>query len=170
MKPEAASPAKPREAAPAGAPEKSSRFKKVAIVGGVALATLATAYGVGRLQGAANTRAADERAQGEVDKREQTEGALASEKARVQRLEARRRLHLALLALDDRNFGIAQEHVTAAGKLLTASAPEKDSELSKLASEITSEKLVATEDLGVQRGRLVGWARRMDAAMPPLKP
>lgn len=168
---EPAAPEKPAPKPPAAAPAaKSSTLKKALIGAGVGLFTLLAAYGVGRMQGTQTAKQAEKRAEEAAAERQQTKETLAGEQARVERLEARRRIHLALLALDDRNFGIAQEHVSAAAKLLEKSAPQADSELAKLATELSTEKLVATEDVGVQRRKLIGWARRLDEAMPPLKP
>lgn len=149
---------------------KAGAGKKALIGAGVGLALLAVTYGVGRYQGAQTAGAADERAKEAANERAKSETSLSSERARVTQLEARRRVHLALIALDARNFGIAQEQLTNAGKLIQNSAPAKDSELAKLGDELASSRLVATEDMGSQRSKLLAWTQRFDAALPPAKP
>jgi hypothetical protein len=158
------------EATPAEKPAAPSGPKKVLIGVGVGFVALALAYGVGRLQGSQAVGAADDRAEAAAAEREKAEKAVTSEKAVSLQLEARRRLHLALLALDDRNFGIAQQHVAVAAKLIEKSGAPKDGDLGKLGEELAKERLVATEDVGTQRGKLLGWAKRFDAAKPPAEP
>jgi hypothetical protein len=155
---------------PVEAKTSASTSKKALIGAGVGLVLLAVTYGVGRYQGAQTAGAADHRAEAADGERAKTEATLSSERARATQLEARRRLHLALMALDARNFGIAQEHVTEAGKLIQKSAPAKDSELAKLGDELATTRLVATEDLGSQRSKLLAWTQRFDSALPPAKP
>jgi hypothetical protein len=164
VKAEPVAPAPPRTDAPP--PPKA---KKLLIGGGIALILLLAAYGGGRLQGASAAREADDRAKAAAEKSEQAAKALAAERAQIERLEARRRLHLSLIALDERNFGIAQKHLAASAKLLERSTP-KDGELAKIAAELSAERLVATEDLAAPRGKVLGWVRRIDQAMPPPAP
>jgi hypothetical protein len=99
------------------------------------------------------------------DLKKQQETALANMRAgesKVAKLEARRRLHLAIVAVDDRNFGIAQRELEEAAKALAASHPAAGSEIEKLKTQLSSAKLVATEDLGVQRLRILAWANALD--------
>jgi uncharacterized protein HemX len=167
VKPEA-TPADKRPAAEKSAATSGS--KKALIGAGIGLVAIAVAYGVGRVQGGQATSAADERAKAAASEREKAGQALSDEKGVTQRLEARRRLHLALVALDERNFGIAEQHVAAAGKLIQKSGAPKDGEMAKLGDELASGRLVATEDVGSQRSKLLGWAKRFDATMPPAEP
>lgn len=79
---------------------------------------------------------------------------------RVVRLEARRQLALALSAVDERNFGIASEHLTSAGRTMQK-APTGD-EMVKLAVELQKFRLVATENLAEQRSRILAWGKTLD--------
>ena len=92
--------------------------------------------------------------------------ALEIERGKVARLEGRRRLHLALVALEDRNFGIAQEQLGAA-RTSFVGASGADPELAKIATELEAYKVVATDDVGEQRKKLLDWCRRVDNLMPP---
>jgi F0F1-type ATP synthase membrane subunit c/vacuolar-type H+-ATPase subunit K len=155
--------ATPRAAAEVAAPPVAPRSRTKGLLIGIALGLVAllAAYGAGRLQGAQATNAAEDRA-------EASSQVTTELQATLLRFEARRKLHLALLALDERNFGIAQQHVSEAGGLLTKSGPAGG--VPSLAAELSGAKLVATEDLGAQRGRVIGWARKLDAALPAVAP
>ena len=147
--------------------------KGIAIGVVVALATAGAAYGVGRFQGNVRVADAEQRANAATSA-SASAMALSSvatdiERGKVARLEGRRRLHLAIIALDDRNFGIAQDHLTAA-RAHFGSAKGKDPELDKLGTEIEAFKIVATDDVGEQRKKVLEWAKRLDELMPPAKP
>lgn len=91
------------------------------------------------------------------------------ERGKVARLEARRRLHLASLALDEKNFGIAQEHLTAArGHLLAAKGSDND--VTKLAAELDTLKIAAADDVNEPKQKILGWTKRLDDLMPLAKP
>lgn len=147
--------------------------KQMAIGVSVALVCVGVAYGVGRMQTAGKIEEAEKR----VHAAESASASAASnvrmqlevEKATVSRLEARRRLHQALIALDERNFGTAQEHLAAARSLL-ASSKGQDPELTKLSADIDALKLVATEDVGEQRTKVLAIVKRLDELVPPAKP
>jgi hypothetical protein len=145
---------------------KQSRFKRVLAGLGAFLASVSIAYAAGRVQTRTQIQDAESHAKDLDTKRLAGVQDLRVEHQKVQRLDARRHLHLSLLALDERNFGIAQSELAATGKLLSDSAPEPNSDLSKIATEVQKHKLVATEDLSVQRQKLVGWARAIDSALP----
>lgn len=131
---------------------------------------LVVAYTVGRVQTASHVTEAEKKVDKAHETQKQTSTQLDSEKALVDRLEARRRLHLALLALDQRNFGIADAHMGAAAKLLARSQPAADSDLGKLEKQVGAFKLVATEDLAGQRQKILDMAHRFDELVPPAKP
>lgn len=146
--------------------------KQIGIALGVALVALGAAYGIGRVQTAGRIDEAERRAATAA-----STSASAVDVARVNldicrgnvtRLEARRQLDLALIALDERNFGIAQERLDAARAFL-ASTKGADPELAKLAADVEATKLVAAEDLGDQRKRLLGFLKRLDELVPPPK-
>lgn len=160
--------------APSSAPEpessseprpRASRLKKIAIIaGGITVACLA-AYVTGRMQ-----------TSGRIDDAEQAAGELRTEKDRLREqldarqrdvfaLEARRRLHLALLALDNRNFGIAQKQLRTGAKLLQQGPDTKA--LREIAEAMRTYDLTAVEDFGEHREHIVGWAARFDQAVPP---
>lgn len=144
--------------------------KAAAIGVGVALVCAGAAYGVGRFQGAAKVEEADKRAaaaaSASASAATAARVAVDVERGKVARLEARRRLHLALIAIEERNFGIAEEQLKAARKEL-ASAPGGDNELAKLSTEVDGYKVVATDDIGEQRKKLLDWCKRLDATLGP---
>jgi hypothetical protein len=147
--------------------------KQVAIGVSIALVAIAGAYGVGRMQTAAKIDDAEKRAQAADSARAAASASvqvqLSIEKAKVARLEARRRLHMAVIALDERNFGTAQEQLASAKAWLVAAKGE-DPELSKLAADIDATKVVATEDVGDQRTKLLAMIKRLDQLVPPANP
>lgn len=139
----------------------------------VALVGMGAAYGVGRLQGDARVRDADARAAA-IASSSASAVSLANvgvdiERGKVARLEARRRLHLVIIALDEKNFGIAQDHVTAARAHLVA-AKGSDNEVAKLASDLEAMKIAPADDVSEPRQKILGWAKRIDELMPPQKP
>lgn len=87
----------------------------------------------------------------------------------LQRFEARRRLHLALLALEQRNYGIAQQEVAAAASLLKVAALGEPT-LEELARSVAAFKLVAGDDLAVQQKALLAFVQRFDPALKTIQP
>src|SRR5262249_48223035 len=85
----------------------------------------------------------------------------------AQQLEARRRLDLALVELDKRNFGAAQENVRPAADLLNAAkrANANTPDLSEIAASLGAMNLVSATDVASARLPLVEVARRMDGAL-----
>jgi hypothetical protein len=155
------------ETAPATPPAGPPRYARFLAWSGVAVVVLGTAYATGRLQTASKISDAEERAGAANQARDRTSEDLRGERAEVLRLEARRRLHLALLALEDRNFGIAQAHVDAAAGLLAQGSSGAPAGIGDLQRELAAARLVATEDLGQQRQRLLDVVRRFDTLEPP---
>jgi hypothetical protein len=155
-------------------PKARSR-KRVWTIGVLAVAaTIAVAYGAGRLQASGKMEeleAHSERAiEAEQSSTAKLQAEVDAERARSTRLEARRRFHLALMALDERNFGIAQTHLQAAAALLDKSKPEPGSDLEKLRSAVAAYKLIAQEDLAADRQKVVAWVRQLDELMPLAEP
>lgn len=147
--------------------------KPIAIAASIAVACVAVAYGVGRMQGATKVDDAEKRLHA-VESASASAAAgvhmqLEVERAKVARLEARRRLDMAKTALDEHNFGTAQEHLASA-KAWLASAKGSDPELDKLSADIDALKLVATEDVGEQRAKVSALCKRLDELVPPGKP
>jgi len=146
--------------------------KEIAIGVSAAVVAVGLAFGVGRYQGSGRIEDAERRA-GVAASASASAVAASSvsadiERGKVARLEARRRLHLAIIALEDRNFGISQEHVAAA-KAFLVSAKGADPEVQKLGADLEAFKVVATEDVGEQRKALLAFCKRLDDAMPPPK-
>jgi hypothetical protein len=151
---------------------RADALKKRLIYAAAALAIVGTAYGIGRAQGAAQLREAQSRFEERTTEHERKsqqlqESLTAAERVRAH-LEARRRLHRAMLALDERNFGIAHAHVQAAASMLDRGGDGGDARA--LSEELRAFRLVATEDLGSQRQPLLKWALRIDELEPLQEP
>lgn len=132
---------------------------------GVVTLTGLSSYIAGRVQMTTHIDAAKAETKASEQKAAQQKGE-ADQRARIiTRLEARRQLHLMLLALDARNFGIAKAHQAKAAALLKQSQAE--GELAQLASDIDKLELVATEDLSTQRRKVLDWVKRFDQIQPP---
>lgn len=132
----------------------------------VGLGAIGVAYAVGRLQGTvavsrveAKAAHASQQQQSQADK---LSSELASARQKILHLQALRQLHQALVALEQRNFGIAQQRVAEAGRLVGSSRPPVNSELARLSQAMLSKKLVATENLAAQRLELIAWAEKLD--------
>jgi hypothetical protein len=158
------------ELASAAQTRPGSRVGKVLTVLGLLLAALGVAYVAGRLHTASKIDQADARAVAALDERDRARKDVAAEQAAIQRLEARRRLHLALIAVEARNFGIAQGHLDAAAALVAQAGTGAPAGFEQLQRDLRATRLVATEDLGVQRQRILDWVRRFDELAPPAAP
>lgn len=155
----------------AGPVHRPPRSRAILAFGvGVVLAIL-LAYVVGRLQSSAKIDEIEANRERAIEAEQQTsaklQADLAAERSHSGRLEARRSLHLALSALDDRNFGIAETQLKNAANLLERSKLEPGSELEKLKSGIAAYKLAVSEDLGAQRTQLLGWIKKFDQIVTP---
>jgi len=82
-------------------------------------------------------------------------------------LEARRQIGLGVLAFDENNFGIAQDHLRQAATLLEAPANQPDTEVRALASALRERELSPTLDLAQQRATLIQLTSKFDALRPP---
>lgn len=145
-----------------------SKWKKRLIAAGVAGGLLLAAYVTGRVQthsAIGTAEHATEKAQTET---QQAKSTAADAKQLVDRLEARRRLDLALRQIDHRNFGNAADQLRAAATLLQKSQPTGD--LDKLAKDLSAYRLIATEDVNKQREQILALVDRFDALVPPEKP
>jgi hypothetical protein len=143
----------------------TGRFKRALVVLLVVAASIGIAYGAGRLQTSSAIASAEQRASEALTAKSAAEAQLAQVQAR---LEARRRLHLALLQLEERNFGTAEQHLSAAAALLAKSKP--DGELEKLRADLAAARLKASDDVAAQRAKIAGWISRFDALVPPAAP
>jgi cellobiose-specific phosphotransferase system component IIA len=142
------------------------RAKPYLIGAGVVLALLAVTYGAGRLQTASRIEAAQGETKKAEGERDQAREELREARRVIEVLEARRALHRALVALDERNFGIAQQKLEQAGALLA----KGDKELEALGKAISAYRLLATEDVGAQRTRVLVFATKLDELVPPPNP
>ncbi|MBC8104607.1 MAG: hypothetical protein H7Z41_18685, partial [Cytophagales bacterium] len=109
---------------------------------------------------------------------------LRTSQALTQQLEARRQVALALLELDRRNFGAAQErlgeaaarleNVQKANQAAVAAKPQEPpvspSDFAAAITQIRQVNLVATPDTGEQRERLLTLATQMDAELSKVAP
>lgn len=163
---------KPAEPARAASGDKTvkpaSKVNLAVIAGLVALVAVAVAYGVGRMQMTPKVKGAQAAASSAAAGARSAQAQFSTEHAKVLELEARRRLDLALLALDDRNFGIAQDDLKAAASLLGRAHATPDSDLGKLKAQIEKMNVTVTQDLSAERGQLVSLIKRFDQIVPPL--
>jgi len=137
-------------------------WQKRLIWTGVMICAAGASYVAGRVQTSSLIDAAEKEtaaAEQAVTKR----GAEVSQANQLLlRYEARRQLHLVLIALEERNFGIAKEHQATAAALLQESEPAVGSELGKLYEAMQKYQLVAREDLSAERMVIQTWAKRLD--------
>jgi hypothetical protein len=143
----------------------TSKPQRIAIYIGIALAALGAAYGVGRLQTQGAVNEAEQQTVARAAAQAEQSKLLELEHTKVRELEGRRQLALALLALDERNFGTAQSHLKQASALLGQT--KEDGAMAELTAAITAYTLVATDDTGTQRKQLLDWTRKFDALRPP---
>jgi hypothetical protein len=144
---------------------------------GVALVAIGFAYGIGRLQTRAEIGGAEEATRKaeavtrELERRlEQAKAESAAKDQVARRLEARRLLGGAVMALDERNFGIAEAALSTAAELLAKSAEGAPTGLAELQADVGKFRPVATEDVGAQRARVVAWVKKFDQLVPPTAP
>jgi hypothetical protein len=148
-------------------PGRRSRFRRVLWSAGALALALGGAYLGGRLQ-----------SQSRIDELDrhlvtaQTELAALRGKETLQlqqlgELEARRLIHLGILAFDKNNFGIAQDQLRQAATLLESPASQPDAALKALASALRTLELSPTLDLAQQRAALIQLASKFDELRPP---
>lgn len=152
----------------------ASRQQKVRIailVGGFVIA-LAFAYGSG-MRGqkkALETVKQDRRVL--LERLRLTELKLQGRDALLQQLEARRQIALALLALDQRNFGIVRERLDAAAERLETADRVGAASAAALGggADLRGVKVEVGPDLEALRARLLALAQRMDAELTKVAP
>lgn len=169
--------------------------KMIGIIVGVALSSMAIGYGVGWLQGnfrvddalqqvereqelgVTKLRELDSRLSGELgDVRERSKAQIDElRQARdgfsrqTKLLEARRQLSRVLLNLDDRNFGIAQQHLERASSLIGEAGGE-DTDLQALSKTLSEARVVVAGNLQQQRTSFRTHADRFDALLDRATP
>ncbi len=151
--------------------------KRIGMLAAAAVALLALGYGIGRAQGAhevsrvegaARTVRArsDESARQLRSRVTALEGDVARATHATAVLEGRRQLGLALLSLDDRNFGIAQGQVDAARAALRDLPGADNPGLAEVARSLTGLSVVAAGDFADQRARVLAIVRVFDQHLP----
>ena len=149
------------------APPSPSRAKKYFWIFAGLVVAVGGAYGGGRLQTRAELDALGDgltTAQHELQVSTQRQ---ASQHQVLAELEARRRIHLAIIEFDQNNFGTAQGHLRAGAALLQ---PEAGAEVASLAAAMRTLELAPSVDLGAQRQALLQLATKFDALRPPMAP
>lgn len=147
------------EAVQETAPRRTSRWQRVLIGVGLWIASLLGAYVFGRVQAQTEIERAKEETRAAEARVEAERKGTAELRREISRLEARRKLHLALIALEERNFGTAQQHLRAAGKLLSE---DESAPLVEIGKRIAGRQLVATEDTGAQRTQILAAIGELD--------
>jgi hypothetical protein len=142
----------------------------VASMAVAALVLAGVAYAVGRLQTHGDIAQAEAVTKAAEKRLEQAKAESAAKDAVVRRLEARRLLGQAATALEERNFGIADAALSAGAELLARSRQGSPPELVALEQEIAKFRPLATEDVGAQRARVLGWVKRFDRLVPATAP
>lgn len=156
-----ASPASPTPDVSSGQPKPPSRMSralaKIRWVGGIAVAAtfaLLIAWQIG--------------VQGGRRERDRIEAERDAALSRLNLLEARRLLHEAIVQLEARNFGSAQERVERAAQFLAAGqvADAKEGE-DTLLTQVREFRTQVEPDVGKQVARLLHFARALDDRSPP---
>lgn len=152
-----------------GTSPRMERLKKLLLGVGVGAAILGGAYGVGRLQGAAETtrvREATGRTQAQLsDRATRAEELAARNGRRAALLEGRRQLDVALLAMDERNFGIAQHRLEDARRSLREAQPFEQPPMAAVFARLSSLNIIAAGDFADQRANILRLIQDFDARL-----
>lgn len=143
VKPAAATPQKPKG--------RGAAFKRGAITVLAALLVAGVCFGVGYFLGASGKANLEATAEA------------ATRQARL--LEARRRLDLSHVALENQNFGIAEGHLRAAAQKLAA--VELEGPMEALARDVAETQIGVTGDITAQQQKLRSFIDRFDQLNPP---
>jgi hypothetical protein len=151
--------------APVRDPKFIHRFRLFILITGT-LVTFAMVYGSGMRAQTRRVRDLDEQRKRIAQDLRQQQRVSRLRLAAVEQLEARRQVSLALLELDRRNFGTAQERVTEAVRLLDEAqkADSANPDLSAAADTLRRTTLAAAADVSGPREALLAVAAQMDAA------
>ena len=131
--------------------KKASGLKKWAITIGVSLLVAVVCYGIGFVHGASG--------KAELEAAAET----AANQARL--LEARRRLDLAHIELENQNFGHAESHLRAAAQKLDAAEPE--GAMAELAADVAETRIGVTDDIAAQQQQIRQLIARFDQLHRP---
>lgn len=145
------------------------------------LFVLAMAYGSGMRGQVKKLQAVNEERKVDGQDLRLSHGGLLLRRVLLQQMEARRQADLALLELDNRNFGTAQEHLTQAVALLNtareaaaSAAAEGEAvtvpETGDAADRLSAIKLTAGDDTGAQRTQILGVMQQLDRSLNSFLP
>lgn len=135
---------------------------------GVAV-SLALAYVLGRAEGRLHAQA-EQRRLSELAARNATsiqslQQKLSAQRSRIYALEARRRIHLAILSLRQHNFGTAQDYAVAASKALKQADRADSAGFAQLVEQLKSFVPNVSDDVAGQEERLIQLARELDRSL-----
>lgn len=151
--------------------QAASKLKGPAIAGGVAALALLAGFFFAWIQGNQRVQQTKEALGEKLEQAQEESAAVRSElraaRARVGVLLSYRQVHLAALALEERNFGIAKQHVQQAGEKLRSISPDETGEaqaktVSEVAEALNKWEPDVTQDVGTLRGGLLALAERLD--------
>jgi len=169
MTPTSPGPAKPPAPPLPPRPSLKDRLVRGSILIFGALFLLAMTYFSGQRANVGVAKRADREKTAAIKQLTDERRKMAERDDTISHLEARRQLHLALLAVDARNFGTAQQHLDgAATQLNTPGAAAGD--LAALRQQIDGMNVVAAGDMESQRQQVLGFVQRFDQLVPPAAP
>ena len=151
--------------------QAASKLKGPAIAGGIAALALLAGFVVAWIQGNQRVQQTEDALGQKLELAHGESTALAKElravRGQVGVLLGYRQIHLAVLALEERNFGIAKEHVQQAGEKLRSisadqSAPDHAQKVSEVAKALDTWEPDVTQDVGTLRSGLLAHAERLD--------
>jgi hypothetical protein len=145
---------------------KASRFKKFLWSLLVVVLAIGGAYFAGWFQTRSQITGLDQQLSSARELLASAEQRADGQRHQLTELEARRRIHLAIINFDQNNFGTAQSELRAAATLLEATPGNV--ELAALARSLRTLELAPSLDLGAQRGALLQLAAKFDALRPPM--
>lgn len=125
----------------------------------IGVASLATAYGIGRFQGALALRGLDQRHAVERAGREASLVACETDRGL---LAARRSLSLVALSLDRRNFGVAENHRRDTLRAFEQPALRGVAEVPDLTATVRALDLAVDPDPGAKRQQVIGVSEALD--------
>lgn len=147
-------------------PAPRSPWRGRLIAAGIALVLAAGAYAAGRIQGAMEVREVQKQAQAQREKLEQTitslEADLEETKRTRVRLRAQLELYRARAAVEARNFGIAQDHIRSAAKMLAKHPAAKNEKIAELISKLKTANVVTPAKFEEQRDKVDAFATQLD--------
>lgn len=149
----------------AGKPARAWRSRLKTLLWGAAGLVIAVgaAYAGGRLETRARIGELEEQLRQSEQSLEAVRAEHAAERRRATELEARRQIHLALLAFEQNNFGTAQSHLRGASALLGGADPA----LNQLGAALGTLELSPALDLAAQRRAITELAAKFDELRPP---